>query len=161
MQQHWIESFAEDLTFNKEFDLIIMTGNAFQALLTKDVMEKTFVNMKKALKPNGRILFESRNPNINWIKKWNYEEKLHTDSGTVTEKRILKSFENTIMKFDLEYHFNDEVITTNSQIKFWTSIEIQTAFEKANLSLVKLMGEWDKSPFQPESSLEMIFELTL
>lgn len=44
------------------FDAAVMTGHAFQCLLTDDEILETLVEVRRRLAPTGRFLFETRNP---------------------------------------------------------------------------------------------------
>ncbi len=69
----WVQSFAQNYESDRLFDLIIMTGHAFQVLLEDVEVLATFSTMRKHLKPSGIVVFESRNPVIDWTKEWNYD----------------------------------------------------------------------------------------
>lgn len=69
----WIESRAQNYQSHKKFDLIIMTGHAFQVLLEEEDLEATMATMANHLAAAGKIVFESRNPRIDWAQRWDYE----------------------------------------------------------------------------------------
>lgn len=45
-----------------EFDLVVMTGHAFQALVEDDELRKSLARIRLALTNNSRFTFETRNP---------------------------------------------------------------------------------------------------
>ncbi|MCW5823676.1 MAG: methyltransferase domain-containing protein [Cyanobacteria bacterium TGS_CYA1] len=153
----WILSTAQDFKSSHLFDLIIMTGHAFQVLLTDRDVITVFKMMKEHLHPDGLIVFESRNPLYDWKKEWNYEIPLDTTSGIVTESRKLENFENNLMTFTLNYEFPSDILTSTSVLKFWTKAEIEQNLASANLAIEKISGTWEDAPFEPSSSKEMIF----
>ncbi len=83
----WVQSFAQTYRSDKLFDLIIMTGHAFQVLLEDVDVLKTFSTMRKHLKQGGLVAFESRNPLIDWENNgtmiWclNRQQALFTNQG--------------------------------------------------------------------------------
>lgn len=154
----WVQAFAQNFALNKSFDLIIMTGHAFQVLHTDEEVLATFQNMSKHLKPDGLIVFESRNPAINWANHWNYDVRIALpDGGTVEESRRFISLENNKMSFELRYQFPDELLRSESVLRFWTLSEIQSHLSAAGLSAAKIIGDWDGTEFDESSSEEMIF----
>ena len=156
----WIQSFAQDLNLSASFDLIIMTGHAFQVLIDDDDVLATFATMRKHLKPNGLIVFESRNPAIDWSNNWNYDMKLTLPTGgTVEESRRFISMDENKMSFDLRYQFQDELLTSASLLRFWTKREIEIYAASAGLSVNRIMGGWDGAAFDENTSEEMIFFL--
>ena len=73
----WVLSSAQDFRSPKRFDLIIMTGHAFQVFLEASDVLATFATMRQHLAPGGLIVFESRNPAIDWPARWNGGERSH------------------------------------------------------------------------------------
>lgn len=57
----WIDGDATDLP-DEAFDSAIMSGHAFQNLLTDDQVLETLTAVRDRLVPGGRFMFESRNP---------------------------------------------------------------------------------------------------
>lgn len=60
----WVESIAQSYRSQRRFDLIFMTGHAFQTLLTDADALATLGTMRAHIKDRGRIVFETRNPNV-------------------------------------------------------------------------------------------------
>jgi 2-polyprenyl-3-methyl-5-hydroxy-6-metoxy-1,4-benzoquinol methylase len=72
----WVEAYAQDYDSDKHFDLIIMTGHAFQVLLTEVEVTALFETVYRHLRPSGKFVFESRNPEIDWASKWANSESI-------------------------------------------------------------------------------------
>ncbi len=155
----WVESFSQDYHSDKKFDLIIMTGHAFQALLSDNDISKTLNVMKNSLKDQGLIAFETRNPDIDWQSRWDCESKLKTPYGEVKQSREFISMRGRIKEFKTKYKFKDEELTSNSSLLFPSKSEIEEMINKAQLKVKNIFGNWDKSDFDPDSSDEMIFLL--
>ena len=153
----WVNASAQDYRSDKRFDLIIMTGHAFQVLLTDEDITAAFKTMKHHLKPDGLAVFESRNPSIDWRSQWDYDMELQLPSGAVKESRRFKQLKNSRMTFELRYKFPDEELISQSELRFAAQSEIEKLLLKAGLQLEKIMGDWDWSPFDPTDSQEMIF----
>nr|WP_246699405.1 class I SAM-dependent methyltransferase [Rhizobium sp. BK538] len=66
----WVECYSQDFRSEKRFDLIIMTGHAFQVLLDERSILATFAAMREHLADGGCIVFETRNPEIDWKARW-------------------------------------------------------------------------------------------
>jgi ubiquinone/menaquinone biosynthesis C-methylase UbiE len=58
----WIEGDARELRLDREFDLVLLTGHAFQAFLNETDQRAVLKTIAKHLAPNGRFIFDSRNP---------------------------------------------------------------------------------------------------
>lgn len=154
----WVQSKAQDYKSEHLFDLIIMTGHAFQVLLEDKDMLATFAMMKGHLKPEGLIVFESRNYRIDWEKEWNYDLDLKTPFGEVHESRRFIKMEKDKMTFELEYKFPDETLKSQSVLRFWSKNEIENHLKSCGLFIEKIRGDWDDKPYYPDTSHEMIFK---
>ncbi|MBC7996873.1 MAG: methyltransferase domain-containing protein [Leptolyngbya sp.] len=156
----WIESNAQSFETDKTFDLIIMTGHAFQVLLEDADVHATFATMREHLKPGGLIVFESRNPAIDWAKQWDYAITLELPGATVSESRRLISFKDDRMVFELSYKFPDENLQSMSELRFMSRREITEHLAAAGLLVKDVLGNWDGAVFDETMSEEMIFMVT-
>lgn len=153
----WVQSFAQTYQSNKIFDLIIMTGHAFQVLLEDADIMAAITTMRKHLKSDGFIVFESRNPAIDWAKQWNYDMDLELPEGVVQESRRFLAMKNDRMTFELRYQFPNETFVSESELRFLTRKGIEARLVSCGLAVEKVLGDWEGKPFDESSSLEMIF----
>jgi SAM-dependent methyltransferase len=153
----WVQSFAQTYHSEKLFDLIVMTGHAFQVLLDDADILATFATMRKHLNSSGLIAFESRNPNIDWRKQWDYEMVIEMPNCVVHESRRFVSMNRDKMTFDLRYQFPDETLVSKSELRFLSRKEIEERLIATGLFIEKILGDWDNSPFEETISEEMIF----
>jgi SAM-dependent methyltransferase len=58
----WVEGDARTFNLGEQFRLIFMTGNAFQAFLTRTDQEALFERVRTHLHDEGLFAFETRNP---------------------------------------------------------------------------------------------------
>ena len=58
----WVEGVLSDFESQQRFDLIFMTGHAFQCLLSDEEITDTFRAALRLLSPEGNFAFETRNP---------------------------------------------------------------------------------------------------
>lgn len=71
-----IEWVLGDLThahWDDAFDLVVMTGHAFQAIVDDADIESSLATVRRALKPGGRFAFETRNPAARAWEAWRPE----------------------------------------------------------------------------------------
>lgn len=154
----WVECIAEDFRSDKRFDLTIMTGHAFQVLLTHRDIRATLAVMHQHLTNDGLIVFESRNPAIDWQARWDggrFDFKI--DGIAVRQTRQVLSVGNQRIRFDTRYAFPDEVLVSSSQLLFLSLEEIQSLIEQSGLGVEKVLGDWSGGAFDPVHSDEMIF----
>lgn len=153
----WVESVAQTFHSDKRFDLIVMTGHAFQVLLEDADVLSTFSVIAKHLKASGIAVFESRNPAIDWANRWDYELELKLPDQTVRESRRFLAMRGDRMTFELRYQFPDETLLSSSELRFQSRNEIEEKLSDSDLLVEKLLGDWDGRPFDDETSEEMIF----
>ncbi len=58
----WVQSDGQSLRLARRFDLITMTGHAFQALLSDADALAVLENAAHHLRPDGQFVFDTRNP---------------------------------------------------------------------------------------------------
>ena len=153
----WVQSFAQNYRSDKRFDLIIMTGHAFQVLLEDDDILATFAVMRQQLNHAGRIVFESRNPAIDWAATWDYDMAFEWQGNIVREARQFLATENDRMTFELRYEFPDEVLVSVSKLRFLSRKDIEARLVASGLQVERVLGDWDATAFDELSSREIIF----
>ena len=153
----WVQSSAQAFRSDQRFDLIVMTGHAFQVLLEDDDILATFATMRKHLAPGGRIVFETRNPTIDWRNWWVDDIDLPLDGMIVRESRRFLSMENNRMSFELHYSFPNKVLVSASELLFLPRTAIEERLTASGLQVENVLGDWDGRPFDAAVSHEMIF----
>jgi 2-polyprenyl-3-methyl-5-hydroxy-6-metoxy-1,4-benzoquinol methylase len=154
---NWIQSTAQAYESADRFDVIVMTGHAFQVLLEEDDVLDTLATMRHHLSPDGIAVFESRNPEIDWPKQWNYIMEIPLADRVVRESRHFVAMNNDRMTFELRYEFPDATLTSASELRFLSREQIENCLTKAGLRVDQLFGDWNQAPFEAQSSAEMIF----
>ena len=66
----WVLGEVGSVRWEGEFDLVVMTGHAFQVLLTDDEIRSALAAVRGALRPGGRFAFETRNPAARAWERW-------------------------------------------------------------------------------------------
>lgn len=154
----WVHCLAQDFRSDQRFDLIIMTGHAFQVLLEPDDIAATFAVMRDHLSAAGRIVFESRNPAIDWCARWDGRSvELSVEGGVVQQTRQVCRSDNNRICFDTRYAFADEVLVSSSTLLFLGRGDIEKALIASGLAAERVLGDWSGGSFDPMHSEEMIF----
>jgi SAM-dependent methyltransferase len=154
----WVECYSQDFRSEKRFDLIIMTGHAFQVLLDQTSILATFAAMREHLADGGRIVFESRNPEIDWKACWDggVFEVVH-DGLVVRKTRKVVSYGEGRIHFETRYHFPEETLVSKSELLFLPREEIERCLHASGLRAEAVHGDWDRRTFDDRTSEEMIF----
>jgi SAM-dependent methyltransferase len=83
----WVNAGAQGLDLGRQFDAVVMTGHAFQTLLTSADRAACLATIARHLAPGGRFLFDSRNPGAREWESWTPEAtravQAHPEFGPV------------------------------------------------------------------------------
>ena len=154
----WAQSSSQEFRSEKRFDLIVMTGHAFQVLLDDGDISATFSRVREHLASDGLFAFETRNPVIDWAHEWDGMcRELKSPFGIVRETFKVRSTQEDRIVFETQYAFSDEALVSFSELRFLSSDAIARRLEGSGLRVESLLGDWDGSAFDPEKSREMIF----
>src|SRR5690606_24205907 len=58
----WVEGDARSVRLGRTFDLVVLTGHAFQVFLDEADQAAALATIAAHLAPGGRFIFDSRNP---------------------------------------------------------------------------------------------------
>lgn len=157
VQVEWVESTAQSYKSDRRFDLIVMTGHAFQVLLTDTDAIAVFETMRAHLCEGGRVAFETRNPRVDWAVKWAQRENRLLPDGQTVETLEVTQADDDFISFRTRYRFPHEILTTNSTLRFPSRELIEGLIERSGLILREVLGDWNGGPFEAERSQEIIF----
>ncbi len=152
----WVQSDAATLSLRSRFDLIIMTGHAFQILRTDDAVVNSLVNLRRHLADGGRLAFETRNPLAREWEEWtpgNSTETLDIPSiGRIEVFSSIASAELPFVTYMTHFHFaNGERRTEPATLRFMEKSELAAFLSRCGFCDVAWYGNWDRSAWTPES----------
>ena len=157
----WIKSVGQTMRLPQRFDLIYMTGHAFQALLTDDDAIAVLRTARDHLADDGLLAFETRNPARKAWLSWTPDKRRSAataDHGEVEEFFDTKADPDTgIVDLAAHYRFADtgKTIIGRSRIRFVDLDHLKRLLAAASLAPVAWYGDWDRSPLT-ETSREFI-----
>jgi SAM-dependent methyltransferase len=155
----WVEATAQNYRSERRFDLIVMTGHAFQCLLNDADTLAGLETMRLHLRDQGRIAFETRNPRVDWAGEWAGRQRLiGMPSGQeVLETLAIRGAGAEFICFQTTYRFPHTTLTTSSTLRFPSCGRVEALAGRAGLGVREVFGDWELSPFDQPSSREMIF----
>lgn len=153
----WVESSAQDYRSEQRFDLIVMTGHAFQTLLADCDMLAALATMRRHLGKNGRVAFETRNPRVDWAAEWAGRPPRVLGEGQIVERLKVTSADGEYVAFDTCYLFPDRTLTTSSRLRFPSLQLVENLIIRSGLATQDIFGDWNGGPFEAERSREIIF----
>lgn len=153
----WILGDLTSCTWTAEFDLAVMTGNAFQVLLTDDDIRASLTAVRLALTPNGCFVFETRNPKIREWEMWTSatpSEVITSDGTIVRMSRVVNlPVQGNLVSFTHTFTSPSwsEARMSHSTLRF---VEVETLarlLSECGLSIDAQFGDWQRGPFTAAS----------
>lgn len=155
----WVKSSAQNYDSHRRFDLILMTGHAFQILLTDTDALAVLEKMRGHLKPRGRVAFESRNPSVDWAGEWAERQRFFRTSAGEQLLEILEVTDHDaeFISFQTTFRCPRLTLTTTSTLRFPSRERMESLIARSGLAVHNVFGDWDAGPFDAARSREIIF----
>jgi SAM-dependent methyltransferase len=156
----WFEGDARNFSLGEKFNMIYMTGNAFQAFLNNKDQVALLKNIKTHLTEAGLFAFETRNPrwqdlvtDLNETEWMTYTDK-DGRSVRITE---IQEYDHAaqVLAYTLWRRWRepegDKERVTRIAIRYTFPQELNALLENNGFCVAEQYGNWDKSPLTKES----------
>ena len=154
----WVHGDARTVRLGRRFDLIILTGHAFQVFLTEEDQRQALATVAAHLAPEGRFVFDSRNPAAEEWREWVPGESEHwiehPKFGAVKSWNDATHDAATgIVTYETHYRVveSGRVFSASSKIRFTPREAIAEMLEDAGLAVDEWLGGWAGEPWTPAS----------
>lgn len=157
----WIEADARTLRLGQRFDLIVLTGHAFQVFLTDDDQRAVLATIAAHLAPGGRFIFDSRNPAAREWEEWQPHNSRrwvdHPAHGRVEAWNTASCDEASgVVTYGTYYRLGDgRTLSAQSRIRFTPGTELERRIAQAGLRVERWLGDWNGGAAE-EASPEFI-----
>jgi hypothetical protein len=136
--------------WDQEFDLVVMTGHAFQVFVEDDELQGSLAAIRTTLTQNGRFAFETRNPLARAWERWtpdNAVEATDTSGAAVRMEHDVDthvdgdcvSFTTTFMSPEW-----DQPEVSRSTLRFLDASSLSSFLSAAGLAIEEQFGDWDR-----------------
>ena len=120
-------------------DLVTMTANVAQVYLTDEEWRQTLLKVREVLNPEGRLVFETRNPAVHAWRDWN-REHTYAQIELANGERVqgwaeVTDVQGPLVSFRWTYVFQSDgaVLTSDSTLWFRTLGEVTESLHEAGL----------------------------
>lgn len=152
----WLHSPVEKLSVPARYDLVIMTGHAFQTLLEDQAIAKGLASIRSHLVRGGAFAFETRNSDarewLEWTPEATRETVITHDVGVVETFNDITQVDGPLVTYESHFSFgNGDRLTTRDTVRFMGQDELDRFLRAAGFSDIQWQGDWDGSPVHPEN----------
>lgn len=159
----WVEGDATAID-GPPADLAIMTAHVAQVISDEDAWRTTLAATRRALRPGGHLVFDSRNPAAEAWRTWTPDiSRTRIDSpwGPVDLWFQSPEARGDLVRYEIHYRFvrsGDELVSANA-LRFRTEAALSQALSAEGFAVQEIFGDWDGNPLT-RTSPEMIFVAT-
>jgi len=117
-------------------DMAVMTGNVAQVFLTDESWRENLTSIHHALKKNGHLVFEARNPEkqawLKWTRENTYSRLQIPDIGFVEGWCEVTNASEELVSFRWTYTFESDgsVLSSDSTLRFRTRNTIEDSLKQ-------------------------------
>lgn len=154
----WLLGSAQTLDLDSRFDLVTMTGHAFQELLDDEAALAALGSFRRHLAPGGLLAFETRNPAARAWESW-----LREKTGQLVQAPDGEPYETwvdhptahgrdlvTFVAVVLSVRTGEE-LTSTSTLRFADPDHLRSLLEQAGFRVEGWYGDWERGPVLPAS----------
>ena len=153
----WVLADAAAAAWRQEFDLVVMTGHAFQVLVSDDEIRGALAAVRAALAPAGRFAFETRNPAARAWQDWTPGNAVRVTGPTgavvTMAHQVVAPFDGATVTFTSTYTSPDwagpEI--SRSTLRFLSVPELASFLAAVGLAIQEQFGDWGRQPLTATS----------
>ena len=153
----WVLGDLASVSWECEFDLIVMTGHGFQVFVEDDELRTALEGVRSALTEDGRFAFETRNPLVRAWECWatEYTTQVTESTGAVVrnECEVEIPVEGDIVRFSHTFTSPNwrQPQVSHSTLRFIDVGSLSSFLAGARLVIEQQFGDWDRSPLTDTS----------
>ena len=153
----WMLGDLGSVEWEQQFDLVVMTGHAFQVLVEDDELRTSLAAIRSVLTEDGRFAFETRNPPVRTWERWTPQNAVEIVSTTGAVVRMTHEVETPvdtdIVSFTTTFTSPawDGPQVSRSTLRFLDASSLSSFLSDAGLAIEEQFGDWDRRPLTDTS----------
>lgn len=153
----WVLGDAASISADPGFDLVIMTGHAFQVLVEDDQVRTSLSALRSNLTDAGRLVFETRNPSARAWENWTPDKVVEitdTDGAVIRMRHEVELPPNgDVVRFTTTFECSrwNRPQTSTSTLRFLGAEPLSSFLSDAGLVIEEQFGDWDRQPLTDAS----------
>jgi len=147
----WVLGDLASVGWDRQFDLVVMTGHAFQVFVDDDELRASLVAIRSALTEDGRFAFETRNPLVREWERWTPDNAVEAagPSGAVVrmEHDVETPVEGDVVSFTTTFTSPswDEPQSSRSTLRFLDADSLSSFLSGAGMTIEEQFGNWTRA----------------
>ncbi len=151
----WVRADARSVRLEQKFDLVVLTGHAFQVFLTEQDQRAVLETIAAHLTPEGRFVFDSRNPDVEEWREWTPDASRYTFEHPALGQieawnDVCRDPDTGLVTY--ETHYRAEAagrrFSASSHLRFSARDELERLIGGAGLQVDSWLGDWDGGPWR-------------
>lgn len=153
----WIQGKLENQPRLEMFDLVVMTGHAFQTVLGRSQTELFLDAVARCLRVGGVFAFESRNPAAraweDWARRPPARIGMPEGKEVTATTHLTSDFDGETVSFIHSFHgdFKALPLQSESTLQFWSEPILREMLEKTGFTIEAEYGDFAGSQFETSS----------
>ncbi|MFE2499373.1 class I SAM-dependent DNA methyltransferase [Streptomyces scopuliridis] len=137
---------------DRRFDLVVMTGHAFQVLVEDDELRASLAAVRSVLADDGRFVFETRNPPARAWESWTPDHAVEVTTADGAVVRVAHQVETPVdgdvVSFTTTFTSPDweRAEVSRSSLRFLDRDALSSFLSGAGLVAERQYGDWARGP---------------
>ncbi|MEU9123110.1 class I SAM-dependent methyltransferase [Streptomyces sp. NPDC048506] len=147
----WVEGSAVSAPWHAAFDLVTMTGHAFQCLVDDAEVRGSLRAIRAALRDGGRFVFETRHPQARAWEEWNPSNASDVTDARGRSLRVWHEVESVVGDVVTFSGTTAEpagavLRVERTRLRFLDVTTLDAFLAEADLVVEARYGDWDRGP---------------
>jgi len=153
----WIHGDLASVGLDREFELVVMTGHAFQEFVEDDEIRAALAAIRSALVAGGRFAFETRNPLVRGWDRWATEYSAEVTDATGASVRCEYQVETPVVGGVVRSISTftsarwDRPVESKGALRFLDADALSSFLAGACLTIEEQFGDWTRHPLTATS----------
>lgn len=154
----WVLGDPRSACWEREFDLVVMTGHAFQVLVSDDDLRASLAAVRRALTDDGRFVFDVRHPAVREWEDWTAQHAVKLTSAAGEVVRFWREAQLPVLGDVVRFRavFADAgsggVRASRGAVRYLEPGRLSAFLREAGLVVTEQFGDWDRRPLTDRSS---------
>nr|WBO80176.1 class I SAM-dependent methyltransferase [Streptomyces sp. SBE_14.2] len=153
----WVLGDLRSTRWEGEFDLVVMTGHAFQVLTCDEELLDAMRAVRSALTAGGRFVFETRNPAARAWESWRPDRVREIPDGSGGTVRVWHKVCEPVVgdrvTFTETYDSDrwTRPVVSRSTLRFLDTPQLDRLLGASGLAVAERYGDWGRGPLTTTS----------